>query len=410
MAKFEGPHAVIVAAARSPIGRAYKGSLREMRPDDLAVQVVSAVLGQVPALDPAAVEDLMMGCGQPAGEQGYGLGRAVSVLLGLDTVPGTTVQRYCASSLQTTRMAAHAIRAGEADVLVSAGVECVSRYAAGKADGMAGTHNPVFASAEDRSLRRGSSAESWKDPRLDGELPDLYMSMGLTAENVADACGVSRAAQDEFAALSQNRAEASIKSGFFDRDITPVTLPNGMIVSTDDCPRAGVTVQSLAELKPVFRADGTVTAGNCCPLNDGAAALVVMSDRRAAELGVQPLARVVSTGVSALSPEIMGLGPVAAVERALSHAGMAIGDVDLMEINEAFAAQVLPCIDKIGIGVDKVNVHGGAIALGHPFGQTGARMTTTLLNALQEADREIGIATMCAAGGQGMALVIERLS
>jgi acetyl-CoA C-acetyltransferase len=405
----EGARPVIVAAARSPIGRAGKGSLRELRPDDLAAQLVRAALDQVPALDPGQIDDLLMGCGQPAGEQGYGIGRATAVLLGLDAVPGATVQRYCASSLQTTRMAAHAIAVGEADVVVSAGVECVSRYGAGKSDGMPDTRNPRFAGATTRAAQRVQQGEPWKDPRADGELPDLYVAMGETAENVAELCGVGRAAQDEFAALSQNRAQASIASGFFATDITPVTLPDGTVVATDDGPRAGVTAEKLAGLKPVFRDNGTVTAGNCCPLNDGAAAIVLTSEAKAAELGIAPLARVVSTGVSALSPEIMGLGPVDAVARALSRAGLTIGDVDLMELNEAFAAQVLPCIDRIGIPVDRVNVHGGAIALGHPFGQTGARLTTTLLHALQAADGEIGVVTMCAAGGQGMALVVERI-
>ncbi|GLY65421.1 acetyl-CoA C-acetyltransferase [Amycolatopsis taiwanensis] len=401
------PEAVIVAAARSPIGRAYKGSLREMRADDLATQLVRAALDQVPELDPAEVDELLLGCAQPAGEQGYGLGRAVTVLLGLDELPGATVQRYCASSLLTTRMAAHAIRSGEAQAVISAGAECVSRYGLGKADGMPGTHNPRFDAAR---ARAEAGPRPWKDPRLDGELPDLYLAMGQTAENVAEVYGVSRAAQDEYAALSQRRAEAAIASGFFRRDITPVTLPDGTVVDADDCPRPGVTVERLAELKPAFRDDGTVTAGNCCPLNDGAAALIVMSDRRAAELGLEPLARIVSTGVSALSPEVMGLGPVAAVRRALDLAGMRPGDIDLMELNEAFAAQVLPCVDQIGIDVDRVNVHGGAIALGHPFGQTGARLITTLLHGLQETDRLLGMATMCAAGGQGMALVLERLT
>ncbi|GAA1844091.1 acetyl-CoA C-acetyltransferase [Pseudonocardia ailaonensis] len=400
---------MIVAATRSPIGRAGKGSLRDVRADDLAAQIVRAALCQVPELDPATVDDLLIGCGQPAGEQGYGLGRAVSVLLGLDSVPGATVQRYCASSVQTTRMAAHAIRAGEADVIISAGVECVSRYGRGKADGMPDTRNPLMAPAAELSARRITEGEPWKDPRLDGELPDLYVAMGLTAENVAKLCGVGRNAQDEFAALSQNRAEAAIASGFFERDITPVTLPDGTVVRTDDGPRAGVTAEKLASLAPVFREDGTVTAGNCCPLNDGAAALVVMSETKAAALGVAPLARVVSTGVSALSPEIMGLGPVDAVERALRHAGMVVGDIDLMELNEAFAAQVLPCVDRIGIDMDRVNTRGGAIALGHPFGQTGARLTTTLIHGLQESDLERGVVTMCAAGGQGMAMVIERV-
>ncbi|TVT61330.1 acetyl-CoA C-acetyltransferase [Amycolatopsis rhizosphaerae] len=401
------PQAVLVAAVRSPIGRAYKGSLRELRADDLAAQLVRAALDQVPALDPAEVDELLLGCAQPAGEQGYGLGRAVAVLLGLDELPGATVQRYCASSLLTTRMAAHAIRSGEAHTVISAGVECVSRYGFGKADGMPDTHNPRFSAARARSE---AQAQPWKDPRLDGGLPDLYVTMGQTAENVAQVYQVSRAAQDEYAALSQRRAEAAIASGFFRRDITPVALPDGTMVDSDDCPRPGVTVDRLAGLQPVFREDGTVTAGNCCPLNDGAAALVVMSGTRAAELGLRPLAQIVSTGVSALSPEVMGMGPVVAVRRALSLAGMAVADIGLMELNEAFAAQVLPCVDQIGIDVERVNVHGGAIALGHPFGQTGARLVTTLLHGLQEADQEIGVATMCAAGGQGMALVLERLA
>jgi acetyl-CoA C-acetyltransferase len=402
--------AVIVAAARSPIGRAFKGSLTGVRADDLAAQLVRAALEQVPALEPTRLDDLLMGCGQPAGAQGYDLGRAVAVLLGLDDVPGATIQRYCASSLQTTRMAAHAIRVGEARAIVSAGVESVSRYEKGKSDGMPDTRNPLFEAAAERSIARAAAGDQWKDPRLDGALPDLYIAMGQTAENVAQHCGVNRAAQDEFAALSQNRAEAAIAAGFFARDITPVTLPDGTVVATDDGPRPGVTVAKLAGLAPVFREDGTVTAGNCCPLNDGAAALVLTSDTYAAELGLTPLARVMATGVSALSPEIMGLGPVEAVRRALDLAGMTIADVDLMELNEAFAAQVLPCIDQIGIDVERVNVNGGAIALGHPFGQTGARMTTTLAHSLQDRDAEIGVATMCAAGGQGMALVLERLS
>ncbi|MFC5950395.1 acetyl-CoA C-acetyltransferase [Pseudonocardia lutea] len=398
--------AVIVAAARSPIGRAFKGSLREVRADDLTATIVRAALEQVPQLDPRTIDDLLLGCGQPAGEQGYGLGRVVSVLLGLDGVPGTTVQRYCASSLQTTRMALHAIKAGEGDVFVSAGAEVVSHYAQGKSDGMPDTRNPVFAEA---SAAAAARTGAWVDPRESGALPDVYLAMGETAENVASLRGVSRADQDAFAVLSQNRAEESVASGFWKREITPVETPSG-VVSADDGPRAGVTIEKLSGLKPVFREDGTVTAGNCCPLNDGAAALVIMSDVRARELGITPLARIVSTAVSALSPEIMGLSPVEACNRALANAGMTIGDVDLMEINEAFAAQVLPSIDELGIGVDRVNVHGGAIAVGHPFGMTGARITTTLLNALSWGDKQIGLETMCAAGGQGMAMVVERLS
>jgi acetyl-CoA C-acetyltransferase len=397
------PEAVLVAAARSPIGRAFKGSLRELRGDDLAATVTQAALAQVPELDPAEIDDLVMGCGQPAGEQGYGLGRITALLLGQDGVPGTTVQRYCASSLQSTRMAVHAIRAGEAQVVVSAGVEMVSRYALGKSDGMPDTRNPRFSDSAERT-------GDWSDPRLDGLLPDPYIAMGQTAENVARLRGVSRAAQDEFALLSQNRAEKAIADGFFAREITPVRLADGTVVDADDCPRPGTTLEALSSLKPVFREDGTVTAGNCCPLNDGAAALVLMSDVRARELGITPLARIVSTGVSALSPEIMGLGPVEASRRALALAGMTSADVDVCEINEAFAAQVLPSIDDLGLDVERVNPYGGAIAVGHPFGQTGARLTVTLLNGLRTRDANIGLETMCAAGGQGMAMVLERLS
>ncbi|MBN9619144.1 MAG: acetyl-CoA C-acetyltransferase, partial [Actinobacteria bacterium] len=370
------PEAVIVATARSPIGRAYKGSLRELRADDLAVSMVRAALDQVPALDPTEIDDLLLGVGQPAGEQGHGLARAVAVLLGLDTVPGTTVQRYCASSLQTTRMALHAIRAGEGSVFVSAGVEAVSRFGSGKADGMPGTHNPRFAEAEARTALGGP----WHDPRADGELPDVYIAMGRTAENVAQHYGVSRAEQDEYALRSQLNAEKAIADGFWERDITPVTLPDGTLVAADDCPRPGTTIEGLAALTPAFGADGTVTAGNACPLNDGAAALVIMSDVRAAELGITPLARVVSTGVSALSPEIMGVTPIEATRRALAAAGMSVADLDLVEINEAFAAQVVPSVREIGVDESIVNVHGGAIAVGHPFGMTGARITTTLLH------------------------------
>ena len=400
------PEAVIVAAARSPIGRAYKGSLRNERPDDLAAAIVRAALDQVPQLDPRGIDDIMLGCGQPAGEQGYGLARVVAVLLGLDEVPGTTVQRYCASSLQTSRMAMHAIRAGEGEVFVSAGVETVSRYVRGKSDGMPDTRNPVFAAAAERAADHQGA---WTDPREAGLVPDVYLAMGETAENVAALRSVSRESQDEFAAMSQRRAVESIASGFWAREITPVKTADGD-VGADDGPRAGVTVEKLATLEPVFREDGTVTAGNCCPLNDGAAALVIMSDRKAQELGITPLAKILSTGVSALSPEIMGLSPVEASRRALAAAGMTIDDVDLMEINEAFAAQVLPSCDELGIGLDRVNVHGGAIAVGHPFGMTGARITTTLLNALSWDDKEIGLETMCAAGGQGMAMVVQRLS
>lgn len=404
------PEAVIVSAARSPIGRAFKGSLKDVRPDDLGAQMVEAALRAVPELDRADIEDLMLGCAQPAGEQAYNLGRMVSMRLGLDSIPGTTVHRYCASSLQTTRMAMHAVRAGEGDVFVSAGVECVSRFAQGKSDGMPDTRNPIYAEATQRSAQRTESGQPWADPRAAGDLPDAYIAMGETAENVAEHCGVSREAQDEYAVRSQNLAEAAADRGFWKTDITPVTSSEGTVVDTDDGPRRGVAIEKLATMQPVFRPDGTVTAANCCPLNDGAAALVVMSDTRAKELGITPLARIVASGVSALSPEIMGLGPVEASRQAVARAGLSISDIDLVEMNEAFAAQVLPSVDQLGLDMDRVNVNGGAIALGHPFGSTGARMATTLIHGLQDRDAQFGLETMCAAGGQGMALVLERLS
>ena len=405
------PEAVIVAAARSPIGRAFKGSLTTIRPDDLTVQMVRAALAQVPQLDPTQIDDLALGCGLPGGEQGFNMARVVAVLLGYDTLPGTTVNRYCSSSLQTTRMAMHAIRAGEGDVFVSAGVETVSRFAKGNSDSWPDTHNPIFADAEDRSRHIAENgADDWSDPRADEHLPDVYIAMGQTAENLARLKGVTREDMDHFGVRSQNLAEKAIANGFFAREITPVTLPDGTVVSTDDGPRAGVTYEAVSQLKPVFRPDGRVTAGNCCPLNDGAAAVVVMSDTKAAELGITPLARVVSTGVSGLSPEIMGLGPVEASKQALARAGMSIDDIDLVEINEAFAAQVLPSARDLGIDEEKLNVNGGAIALGHPFGMTGARITTTLLNGLRTHDKTIGLETMCVGGGQGMAMVLERLN
>jgi acetyl-CoA C-acetyltransferase len=406
------PEAVIVAAARSPIGRAFKGSLKDIRPDDLAAQIVSAALAQVPSLDPSSVDDLMLGCGLPGGEQGFNMARVVAVLLGLDSVPGTTVNRYCSSSLQTTRMAFHAIKAGEGDVFISAGVECVSRFTKGNSDSLPDTRNPIFAEAEERAADVAASAGpySWSDPRSSSLVPDVYMAMGQTAENVAAMRGISRLAQDEFGVRSQNLAEQALDNGFWKSDITPVTLPSGDVVSDDDGPRRGTTLSAVSALKPVFRPDGTVTAGNCCPLNDGAAAVIVMSDVRAASLGLTPLARIVSTGVSALSPEIMGLGPVSASRQALSRAGMSISDVDLVEINEAFAAQVIPSYQDLGIPLERLNVNGGAIAVGHPFGMTGARITTTLLNSLRFHDKTIGLETMCVGGGQGMAMIFERLN
>jgi acetyl-CoA C-acetyltransferase len=386
------PEAVIVAAGRSPIGRAFKGHLVDVRADDLAAHVVGKVLEQVPQLEPAMIDDLMCGCGLPGGEQGFNLGRVVSVLARLDT-PGCTITRYCSSSLQTTRMAYHAIKAGEGDVFLSVGVECVSRFGNGTSD-MPDARNP--------RLLPGSAEE----------YPDVYIAMGETAENVADREGITREEMDRYAARSQNAAVRARDDGFFDREIVPVPLPNGELFTRDDGPRPGTTVDVLATLKPSFREGGRVTAGNACPLNDGAAAVVVMSDQRARELGVTPLARIVSTGVTALEPEIMGLGPIEASKQALRRAGMTIDDIDVVELNEAFAAQVIPSARGLGIDPfgDTLNPHGGAIALGHPFGMTGARILCTLLNDLRTMDRTYGLETMCVGGGQGMAMIVERLN
>ena len=405
------PEAVIVSAARSPIGRAFKGSLKDLRPDDLAATIIQAALAKVPELDPRDIDDLMLGCGLPGGEQGNNLGRIVAVEMGMDHLPGCTVTRYCSSSLQTSRMALHAIRAGEGDVFVSAGVEMVSRFAKGNSDSLPDTRNPLFAEAEARTAAvAGQEGTTWHDPREDGLVPDPYIAMGQTAENLARAKGITRQDMDEFGVRSQNLAEEAIKNGFWEREITPVTLPDGTVIGKDDGPRPGVTLEGVQGLKPVFRPDGLVTAGNCCPLNDGAAALVIMSDTKARELGLTPLARIVSTGVTGLSPEIMGLGPVEASRQALSRAGLTIDDIDLVEINEAFAAQVIPSYRDLGIPLEKLNVNGDAIAVGHPFGMTGARITGTLINSLQWHDKQFGLETMCVGGGQGMAMVIERLS
>src|ERR687898_885896 len=366
------PEAVIVSTARSPIGRAQKGSLVDVRPDDMAATIVKAALEKVPQLDPQSVEDVILGNGQPAGEAGYNLARVVAILSDLPQVPGVTVNRYCSSSLQTIRMAAHAIRAGEGDVFVAAGVEAVSRYINGFSD--SGPHHPAFADAEARTGLLATGADSWEP--IQGSYPDIYIAMGQTAENVRLKEGVGRQEMDEFAALSQQRAVANQENGFWEQEITPLTTPDGTVVTKDDGPRAGTTVEKLSALKPSFRPDGEITAGNACPLNDGAAAVVVMSDTKAAELGITPLARVVSTGVTGLDPEIMGLGPIEASRQALARAGMTIG----------------------------------AIALGHPFGMTGARIATTLIHALQDEDKTFGLETMCVGGGQGMAMIFERLS
>ena len=386
------PEAVIVAAGRSPIGRAMKGSLVEVRPDDLGSYVLDKVLDQVPQLERSEIVDVMCGCGLPAGEQGNNLGRIISILSRID-VPGCTVNRYCSSSLQTSRMAMHAIKAGEGDVFVSAGIECVSRYMNGYAD------NP---DAQNPRLKPGNAEE----------FPDIYIAMGQTAENVARREKISREEMDQYAKQSQDRAVKARDDGFFDREIIPVPLPNGSTMTKDDSPRAGTTVEVLATLKPAFREDGSVTAGNSCPLNDGAAAVVIMSDTKAKELGMEPLAKIVATGLSSLEPEYMGLGPIGASRDALQRAGMTIDDVDIVEINEAFAAQVIPSARALGVDPfsEKLNPHGGSIALGHPFGMTGARILCTLLNGLKTSDKEIGLETMCVGGGMGMAMIVQRLN
>ena len=396
---------VIVATSRTPIGRASKGSLVDARPDDMSAFIVKDVLGKVDGLDPAEVEDIIWGIGQPGGEGGFNIGRIIAVMNEME-VPGVTVNRYCSSSLQTIRMAAHAIKAGEGDCFVAGGVETVSRYMNGAAD--TGPHNELFADAEQRSAERTSGESgNWEAPE---GLPDVYIAMGQTAENVAEHLGISRERQDEFGVRSQNLAEAAMKRGFFEQEITPYTLPDGSVVSKDDGIREGTTLEGVSQLNPVFRPGGTITAGNACPLNDGAAAVVVMSDTRAKELGLQPLARIVASGVSALNPEIMGLGPIDACRQVLDRAGMEMSDIDLVEINEAFAVQVLGSADALGIDIDEqLNINGGAIALGHPFGMTGSRIMTTLINSLHDADKQFGLETMCVGGGQGMAMLIERL-
>jgi acetyl-CoA C-acetyltransferase len=382
--------AVIASAVRTPIGRARKGALVEARPDDLAAFAIKAAVEQVPELDPADVVDVMVGCGFPEQRQGMNLARRVALLAGLPQhVPGTTVNRFCASSLQTIRMAFHAIKAGEGDAFVAAGVESISQV-----DGYP------------------KSAEELH-PKLFGDdapIANVYITMGMTAENVAERYGVSREEMDRFGQRSQERAVAAQDSGFFDREITPYPV-NGAVVERDDGPRRGSTLEKLAELEPAFKPDGTVTAGNSCPLNDGAAAVVVMSETKARELGIAPRARIIASAVSGVEPEIMGVGPIGAVRKVLKQGRMTIDDVDVVELNEAFAAQVLPVCGEIGVDPfsDKLNPHGGAIALGHPYGMTGARIMCTLLNDLETLDKTIGLETMCVGGGQGMAMLVERL-
>src|SRR5690349_19719494 len=402
------PEAVIVSAARTPIGRANKGSLKDFRPDDLTALITRAALDKIPALDPNEIDDFYLGVGLPGGEAGNNMARIVTTLMGTE-IPGATITRYCSSSVQTSRMAFHAIKAGEGDVYISAGVETVSRYQFGTSDHIPNTKNPLFEAAQAKTEEYAQGGQDWHDPREDGLLPDIYIAMGQTAENVARMRGLDRKELDEFGVRSQNLAEKAIADGFWEREITPIALADGTVVTADDGPRAGVTYEAISQLQPVFRPDGVVTAGNCCPLNDGAAAVVVMSATKAKGLGLTPLARIVSTGVSGLSPEIMGLGPVEATKQALKHANMSIGDIDLVEINEAFAAQVVPSYQDLGIDIDRLNVNGGAIAVGHPFGMTGARLQNTMLNSLDWHDKTTGLITMCVGGGQGMALILERL-
>jgi len=399
------PEAVIVATARSPIGRANKGSLVSLRTDEMAAQIVRALMAKVPSVKGSDIEDLIIGVGQPAGEAGFNLGRMVALLAGIPEAPGVVVNRYCSSSLQTIRMAAHAIKAGEGDCFIAAGVEAVSRYQFGAADT---APNPVFKGPGERTKLRALGGQPVWTPQ-DG-LADAYMAMGQTAENVREVEGVSREDMDWFAKRSQDLASANVSNGFFDAEISPLTLEDGTVVSKDDCPREGTTLEGLAGLKPAFRPDGQVTAGNACPLNDGAAAVMVMSDTKAKALGLTPLARFVSSGVSSLNPEIMGLGPVEACRQAMKRAGMSINDIDLVEINEAFAVQVLPSAKHLGISMDKLNINGGAIALGHPFGMTGARIMTTLIHGLQASNKNVGMETMCVGGGQGLSMIIERMS
>lgn len=407
-----GQAPVIVASARTPIGRAVKGTLRNERPDDMVAQIISAALGAVSGVvEEGLLDEVLVGCGSPAGVQGFNIAKIATNLLGLDHVPGVTVNRYCASSVQTTRQDAHAIVAGEARFVVSAGVESCTSYSNSDADAVPGTMNPVFDAARARTAEAESGITAqWTDPRTQGQLPDVYISMGQTAENVADVCGVSRGDQDEYAHLSQRRTSAALDSGFWAREITPYTRADGSVVEADDSPRPATTLDKLSALRPVFREHGTVTAGNACPLNDGASALVIGGEDDARALGLTPRARILATAATGLNPEIMGLGPVESVCAVLERTGMRLSDIDLVELNEAFAAQVLACQRKLGIDMDKLNVNGGAIAVGHPFGSIGARVTNTILTALEDRDLSTGLVTMCVGGGQGMAIIVERMS
>ncbi|MGI8631335.1 MAG: acetyl-CoA C-acyltransferase [Solirubrobacterales bacterium] len=384
------PEAVVVDAIRSPIGRAFKGSLTPMRPDDLGAQVVNKLLERNPEIDPSAVEEVACGVGLPQGKQAFNLARIIVLLSNLpDTVNGVTTSRYCASGLDAVRWAANNVKAGQGDIYIAAGVEAVSHF-------------------NERQEAAGE-ADQHSDLQGEGDQPDAYIQMGVTAENVAEKYGVSREDQDAYAQSSQERAVAAQESGAFDREIVAIDMPDGSQVSKDDGPRAGSSVEKLGQLDPVFREGGTVTAGNSCPLNDGAAAVLITSEEKAAELGLTPRARIKTAATAGLEPELMGVAPIGAMNKLLDRAGMSIGDIDIVELNEAFAAQVLPIMDEVGFDRDMLNPHGGAIALGHPFGMTGARIMATLINDLETHDGTFGIETMCVAGGQGEAMLIERL-
>jgi acetyl-CoA C-acetyltransferase len=405
------PEAVIVDAIRSPIGRAFKGSLTGIRPDDLGAYVVDALLDRNPDVNPDTVDDLICGCGLPQGEQSYNIGRAISMLSRLPVhVTGATVARYCASSLNAIAIAGDAIKAGNAETYVAAGIEHVSRVGMWSEDGLPQLFGAFKQQAPD-AMKDQIPMPEWKNPKLNGEdgRPDLYIAMGQTAENVADKYDVSREDMDHYAQRSQELAVGSQESGFFDNEIVPIEF-NGTSVSKDDGPRASSTYEKLAELKPAFRENGRVTAGNSCPLNDGAAAALLMSDERAKELGLKPKARILGWATGGLEPELMGVAPIEAVKNVLKKVGMTMDDIDVVELNEAFAAQVIPIMDECNIPLEKLNTHGGAIALGHPFGMTGARIMATLLNVMETDDKQIGLETMCVAGGQGFAMVVERLN
>jgi acetyl-CoA C-acetyltransferase len=402
------PDAVIVDAVRSPIGRAFKGSLTQIRPDDLGAYVVDQLLERNPEVSPDMVEDLICGCGLPQGEQSFNIGRILVLLSRLpDSVTGTTVHRYCASSLQAIRIAAHAVMAGEGDTYIAAGVEHVSRVGMWSENGLPQLMSALQQQAPDGAQLPQANFQNEKLNGQDGRT-NAYIDMGMTAENVAERWDVKREDMDEYAQRSQELAVQSRDEGFFDREIVPIELPDGTTASKDDGPRADSTLEKLSQLKPAFKEDGRVTAGNSCPLNDGAAAVLVMSDARARELGLTPRARVIASATSGLEPEIMGVAPIGAIKNVLKRAGMTIDDVDVVELNEAFAAQVLPIMDECNIPLEKLNPHGGAIALGHPFGMTGARIMATLLNDLETDDKTVGLETMCVAGGQGMAMLISR--